>query len=88
MAGLRWLDSKLIGDEMKNRISVKVVSVGVNRVPLNFPWLNGVHLQLQGDLSDLDNLQKELTEVKQFVNKDISKFNMNLKDFKIKIEWC
>lgn len=69
------------------KVSVKVVSVSTKKVPINFPWVNGVHLNLQGDLTCLENLTKELQEVKSMVNKDISKFNMNLKDFSIKIEF-
>ena len=69
------------------KVNVKVVSNNTKKIPLNFPWINGVHLNLQGDVTFLENLTKELDEVKAMVNKDISKFNMNLKDFSIKIEF-
>ena len=69
------------------KVNVKVISNNAKKVPLDFPWISGVHLSLQGDVTFLENLTKELEEVKSMVNKDISKFNMNLKDFSIKIEF-
>lgn len=69
------------------KASVKVVPTGTKLVPCDFPWLNGVHVSLFGDLSDLKNLQHELSEIKKLVNKDIAKFKMNLHDFSIEIKW-
>ena len=66
---------------------VKVVPVKGARVPVGFPWYSEVAVALQGDLTKLDNIQKELEEIKKLVNKDISKFNMNLKDYTIEIYW-
>jgi hypothetical protein len=70
-----------------SKASVTVVPTGTKRVPCDFPWKNGVHVSLYGDLSDLKNLQHELSEIKKLVNKDIAKFKMNLHDFSIKITW-
>jgi len=66
---------------------VSVTQKGKRLLPMDFPWANGVLVSLQGDLSDLDNLQNELNSIKQLVNRDISKFDLNLKDFAIKIVW-
>ena len=66
---------------------IKVVSTSNISVPCDFPWKDGVHVSLIGDLSNLNNLQHELEEIKKLVNKDISKFKMNLKDFSIEITW-
>lgn len=68
------------------KVNVKVVSTGKKDVPFDFPWRNGVHLNLWGDTEDLNNLMSELQEVKKMVNADISRFGINLKDFSIKIE--
>jgi hypothetical protein len=72
---------------MKPKAFVKVVSVSNKEVPLDFPWLNNVLVTLLGDLSDLNNLRHELNQIKALVNQDISKFNMNLKDYSIQISW-
>ena len=72
---------------LPSKAAIKVLPTGRSKVPLNFPWLNPVHVSLFGDLSDLNNLQHELNEIKSLVNRDISKFNMNLKDFSIEINW-
>lgn len=70
------------------KIFVTVVPTGkLKKVPLDFPWLNRVSCSIYGDLSDLDNVTKELGEIKSCVNQDISRFKMNLKDFRIKIEF-
>jgi hypothetical protein len=74
-------------NKLPTKAKIKVLSTGNKKVPLNFPWLNGVHVSLLGDLSNLANLQHELEQVKSLVNKDISKFNMNLKDFYIEIKF-
>tara|TARA_R110000851_G_scaffold85210_1_gene185419 strand:- start:2532 stop:2762 length:231 start_codon:yes stop_codon:yes gene_type:complete len=71
---------------LQNKVIVKVVSIGTKKLPCDFPWCNGVLISLFGDLDDLDNIQKELSEVKSLVNRDISKFKLNLKDFKILID--
>jgi hypothetical protein len=72
---------------LPSKASVKVLPTGNKKVPLDFPWLNGVHVSLLGDLTDLKNLQNELEQVYLMVNEDISKFNMSLKDFSIEIKW-
>ena len=68
------------------KVNVKVVPVGLRVVPFDFPWKNGVQLNLMGDVTEINNLMSELLEVKAMVNADISRFGMNLKDFSIKIE--
>jgi hypothetical protein len=73
--------------KLPSKALVNVVPTGNKKVPLDFPWLNQVQVSLLGDLSDLKTLQHELEEVKKLVNGDISKFNMNLQDFAIKINW-
>ena len=66
---------------------VKVVPTKNATVPFDFPWYSEVAVSLQGDLTKLDNIKKELDEIKKLVNKDISKFGMNLKDYTIEIYW-
>ena len=67
---------------------VKVVAVKPRaQVPYDFPWLNYVSVALQGDLAKLETIQNELNEIKKLVNADISKFGLNLKDYKIEISW-
>lgn len=73
---------------LKPKAFLKVVSTGTQKVPLDFPWLNPVGVALRGDMSDLENIKKELDEIKALVNSDISRFKMNLKDFKIIIQWA
>ena len=68
-----------------SKIAVRVVPKGFDNLPLNFPWVNTVHVSLMGNMSDLKNIQRELDCIKQLVNKDISKFGLNLKNFKIEI---
>jgi hypothetical protein len=69
------------------KASIKVLPTGAKKVPFDFPWSNGVSVSLKGDLSNLKNIQQELNKIKQMVNSDISKFNMNLQDFTIEITW-
>ena len=75
----------MIRNAIPSKISVKVVKRGFNALPYNFPWASGVHVSLLGNMSDLNNVQRELESVKQLVNVDISKWGLNLKDFKIEI---
>ena len=67
-------------------------------LPISFTFLTfgdkkGVMLTLQGDVSNVNNLQKELEEVKQIVNREINKENtrlttkIKLRDVDIKIEF-
>jgi hypothetical protein len=72
---------------LPTKAAVKVLPIGNKKVPFDFPWLNSVHVSLLGDLSNLKNLQHELEQIKQLVNRDISKFKMNLQDFTIEITW-
>lgn len=70
---------------MRNLMVVEVVSTGDRKVPLDFPWINGVHVQVLGDVTNLDNLIVELREIRKMVLRDINKFSLNLKEFSIKI---
>ncbi len=69
------------------KISVKAVCKNNQRTPCHFPWRNGVHLFLQGDCSDLLNLQTEIEVVKQEVNRDANRFGLALKDLNITIKF-
>lgn len=67
---------------------VKVVAIKAGKkVPFDFPWFSNVAVALQGDLTKLSTIQKELEEIKKLVNVDISKFGLNLKDYEIEISW-
>lgn len=48
---------------------------------------NKVHLDLQGDKTDLFNLQKELAEVKATANTEVNRNNLRLKDCDVIIEF-
>lgn len=78
--------------KLSNTVLVSVVAAKNRQVPLDFPWLSinsdkGVMLSLQGDMSDVHNLQQELQEVKNLVNKDASKFGIKLRDLNIDIKF-
>ena len=46
---------------------------------------NKVRMNLQGDCSELINLQKELNEIKKEVNRDVNRNGLKLKDVEIRI---
>lgn len=71
---------------MKSTALVKVVSTSTCKVPLDFPYANWVRLNLHGDLEDLETIKLELEAVKAEVNRDISRFKMNLHDYRIAIK--
>ena len=71
---------------MRNSALVKVVSTGELKVPFDFPYRDFVRLSVLGDTEDLENLRFELTAIKDQVNRDISRFKMNLVDFRIVIK--
>ena len=50
------------------------------------PWDNGVLVSLPGDCSSLNNLSRELGQIKGMVNSDINKAGMALKDVTVSIE--
>lgn len=73
---------------LHSKAFVRVVPVKRgSRLPVEFPWISYVAIALHGDLSKLDVIQKEMDEIKSIVNRDISKFKLNLKDYKIEIAW-
>ena len=71
---------------MRKSALVKVVSTGQSKVPSDFPYRDFVRLSVVGDTEDLENLRFELTAIKDEVNRDISRFKMNLVDFRIVIK--
>ena len=58
------------------------VTVTHNKIKL---W-NGVRMDLQGDCTELNNLQKELLAVKSEVNGFVNSRGLKLKQVKINIE--
>lgn len=78
--------------KLSNKVKVSTPFGNNKHLPLGFRWLtfhhtHGVLLTLQGDLSDTHNLQQELEEVKQLVNRDLNKVGAKLRDTYIKIEF-
>lgn len=78
--------------KVSNRVLVSTPFESNRHIPLDFPWLTfqgkrGVLISLQGDVSDVHNLQKELEEVKKLVNRDVNTFGLKLRDVNIKIEF-
>lgn len=71
---------------MRKSALIKVVSTGQSKVPANCPYRDFVRLSLVGDTEDLENLRFELAAIKDQVNRDISRFKMNLVDFRIVIK--
>ncbi len=47
---------------------------------------DGVRLDLQGDCTELTNLQKELNEVKKIVNSEVNKKGLSLKHVDVNVE--
>lgn len=47
---------------------------------------DGVRLDLQGDCTELANLQKELNEVKKIVNSEVNKKGLSLKQVVVNVE--
>jgi hypothetical protein len=78
-------DRTMSRNAIPSKVSVKVVARGFDPLPYGFPWANGVHVSLLGNMSDLVSIQRELESIKQVVNVDISKWGLRLKDFKIEI---
>lgn len=54
---------------------------------LDLPLWDKVMLSLQGDMSNLDNLAKELQEVKKMVNSDMNSKGFALRDVNIDIKF-
>lgn len=78
--------------KISNKVKVSTPFSSNKHLPLGFRWLtfhenHGILLNLQGDVSDVHNLQKELEEVKQLVNRDLNKVGVKLRDTFIKIEF-
>lgn len=78
--------------KLSNRVFVSTPFETNKDIPLDFPWLTfrgkkGVMLTLQGDISNVHNLQEELEAVKQIVNRDINKWNLRMRDVDIRIEF-
>ncbi len=48
---------------------------------------NRVHMWLDGDKTDLRNLQKQLNLVKADVNRDMNKYGAALRDVDVKVEF-
>ena len=71
---------------MKNTALVKVVSTSNFKIPMDFPYASWVRLSLLGDMEDLEAIKLELEAVKAEVNRDISRFKMNLHDYRIIIK--
>jgi|GEM_PF-4007269 len=71
---------------MKNKVIVKVIEISTKKLPFDFPWINGVAVNLLGDTENLDNLVLELKEVRKMVLRDINRFGLNLSDFTIQIK--
>lgn len=65
---------------------MKVLVTAKSRNP-NFTWNNGIHCTLQGDCTNIDNLIKELKEIKAMINSDANKYLVKYKDLDIKIEF-
>ena len=78
--------------KISNKVLVSTPWETNKHLPADFPFLTfnkgeGVSISLQGDVSNVHNLQKELEEVKQIVNREINKFGLRLRDTDIKIEF-
>lgn len=78
--------------KISNKVLVSTPWDTNRHLPLDFPFLTfndgeGVSIQLQGDVSNVHNLQKELEEVKQIVNIELNKVGIRLRDTDIRIEF-
>lgn len=69
------------------KVLVWVESNGNREVPADFPFFSKVRMRLIGDTENLNVLMQEIEFIKSFVNRDISRFNMNLREFDIKIQF-
>ena len=59
-----------------------LVTINHNHIKI---W-DRVRLDLQGDCTELNNLQKELVEVKKIVNAEVNRKGLKLKQVEVKIE--
>lgn len=78
--------------KISNKVLVSTPWEKNKHLPLGFPFLtfkgkDGVSLILQGDVNDVHNLQKELEEVKQIVNRELNKVGVRLRDTHIDIQF-
>lgn len=78
--------------KISNRVFVSTPFEDNKNIDIMFPWLTfkgkkGVMLTLQGDVTDVHNLQKELQAVKDLINIDANRFGIKLRDLNIKIEF-
>lgn len=78
--------------KISNRVFVSTPFEDNKNIDIHFPWITfkgkkGIMLTLQGDLTDIHNLQKELQAVKDLVNIDANRFGIKLRDLNIKIEF-
>lgn len=68
---------------ISNRVFVTVTS----KTPtFQIPFMNRVMMHMQGDMTDLANVVKELNHIKMWVNQELNRNGAALKNYDIQIE--